>query len=473
MNILLANPPGHFARAGSRWPHRVEGGLGYVPFPFWLAYAASLIGREGFSVDLKDCIALEWSSHRLKEHIDHFKPDLIVMETSAPSYRFDIETLKIINNEEVPTAAVGYHATALPELHLRDGFQYVIIGEYELSLLHLARYLNGTEDTLPKTGIATKKNPQASNGPVVRDIDTLPLPARHLLPMERYVDAFAFGRSIQVITSRGCPFKCSFCCEALLPGKPGVRFRSPENVCNEIEHLMAKYQPDEIYFDDSSFTVNDQHVLGICREMQERKIEIQWSCMADAKVDIEILEEMARSGCRAIKFGVESADQEVLAKIPKHVNLNDIKQTVQTCRKLGIKTHATYMFGLPGENKKKAERTIDFALSLSTDTAQFSLATPYPGTRFYKKAHKNGWLISRNWEDFGSSVVVEYPDYKKDEILKIHRLALARWQRHLVFRKPGTVFHYLYTAYKRGGITGVLDKTLEGIHILLKGLRWI
>lgn len=473
MKILLLNPPGHFARAGSRWPHKNEGGLGYVPFPFWLAYAAALLEREGFTIDLKDCVALEWDALRLKEHVEQFKPNFLVMETSAPSYKFDIEALKTINSGGISTAAVGYHATALPELHLNDGFQYAIIGEYELSLLHLARYLEGSEAALPERGVATKDNPRVPHSSLFEDLDTLPLPARHLLPMERYVDVFVFGRSIQVITSRGCPFRCIFCCEAILPGKPGVRLRSHENVCNEIEHLIAQYNPDEIYFDDSSFTVNKQHVIDICRAMRERGLNIQWSCMADAKVDVDILEEMACGGCRAIKFGVECADQEVLSGIPKHVNLNDVRRTVEACRKLGIKTHATYMFGLPGETKEKAKKTIDFALSLGTDTAQFSLATPYPGTRFYEMAKEKGWLLDKGWEDFGSSVVIGYPDYSPEEIMEMHRLALAKWQRHIVFRKPGTVWHYIHTAYKRNGVRGVTNTVIEGACQLMKGLKWL
>ncbi len=473
MKILLINPPGHFARAGSRWPHKREGDLGYVPFPFWLAYAAALLEREDFAVDLKDCVALEWDALRLKEHIKQSKPDLLVMETSTPSYTFDIETLKTINPEGIPTAAVGYHATALPEFHLHDGFKYVIIGEYEVSLLHLARYLDGSEVALPETGLATRDKPRVSHGSFVQNLDTLPLPARHLLPMERYVDVFAFGRSIQVITSRGCPFRCIFCCEAMLPGKPGVRLRSHEKVCDEIEHLITQYNPDEIYFDDSSFTVNKQHVIDICRAMSVRGLNIQWSCMADAKVGDEVLEEMVKAGCRAIKFGVESADQEVLAGIPKHVNLNDVRRTVEACRKLGVKTHATYMFGLPGETREKAMKTIDFALSLGTDTAQFSLATPYPGTRFYEMVKEKGWLVDEDWQGFGSSAVIGYPDYSADKIMQIYQIALARWQRYVAFRKPGTVWHYVSTAYRRGGMIGVVSKVMEGFRLLIRGMKWI
>jgi len=473
VNILLINPPGNFARAGSRWPHKTGEGMGYVPFPFWLSCAGSFLKARGFEVDIKDCVALGWDMSRLKSYIVQFAPELLVMETSAPSYKYDIETLNQIRNDKIKITAVGYHATALPKLHLDDGFNYVIKGEYELPLYGLARYLDGTEKTLPKKGVASVENPDVENGGLIENLDDIPFPAREFLPMEKYVDVFAFGKSIQVITSRGCPFKCCFCCEALLPGKPSVRFRSPENVCNEIEQLIVEYQPDEIYFDDSSFTVSKKHIIGICEQMQKRNLNISWSCMADAKVDPDILNIMAKAGCRALKLGVESADSEVLANIPKHVNLDDVRRTINECKKVGIKTHATFMFGLPGETKDKAAKTIDFALSLGTDTAQFSIATPYPGTRFYDIATKEGLLVSDGWENFGSDAVISYPDYTRQDITEMHHWAVARWQRNLVINKPGTVLHYFKTAYRRNGINGILDTAIEGCRQLLKGLKWI
>ena len=151
MKILLINPPGNFARAGSRWPHKTDEGLSYVPFPFWLAYASSFLKSRGFEIDIKDCVALGWDRSRTKTHIGQFDPELLVMETSAPSYKYDIETLTQIRTDKIKVAAVGYHATALPKLHLDDGFDYVIKGEYELPLYELARYLNGTEKSGQQT----------------------------------------------------------------------------------------------------------------------------------------------------------------------------------------------------------------------------------------------------------------------------------------------------------------------------------
>ena len=469
---MLINPPGPFARAGSRWPHKSEGGFGYAAFPFWLAYTAALIEKEGFTVELKDCIALRWNMRQLAEHSSSFAPDLVIMETSAPSYQMDLETLRELKLQ-VPAAAVGFHATALPEMHLSDGFEYVIRGEYELSSLNLARYMSGTQNNLPESGIATKQNPSVALGPLTEDLDTLPYPARNLTPLENYIDVFAFGRSVQMITSRGCKFNCAFCTEPLLYGRPLYRKRSPDNICDEIEHIINTYNPDEIYFDDASFTNSEEHVISLCQKFKERGIDIQWSCMADAKVSAPVLKIMAETGCRAIKFGVESADEEVLRKIPKHVNLEDVRQTVQVCKKLGIKTHATFVFGLPGENKERARKTIDFALSLGSDTAQFSIATPYPGTRFYKMVEDQKWSMAKDWSLWGSTAVVGYPDYSREDIIEMCNLAVAKWQRQMAFKKPAAVLHYLSSAYQREGIRGTTRVLKEGGKALLKGLKWI
>lgn len=471
LKILLINPPGPFARAGSRWPHRTGGGFGYAPFPFWLASLASFLREKGFQVELQDCIARQWNTEQLAKYTKNFNPELVIVETSAPSYEMDLESLKELDLT-VPVAAVGIHATALPEQHLKDGLDYAIRGEYELSVLYLANYVSGREQELPPTGVASKENPTAGIGPVVEDLDSLPFPLRDSATLDNYVDVFAFGRSVQMITSRGCVYNCSFCTEPLLYGRPLYRRRSPDNVCDEIEYIIKNFHPDEIYFDDSSFTNKDEHVLDICRDMKERNINVKWSCMADAKVLPSTLEAMAEAGCRAIKFGVESADREVLKRIPKHINLDDVKHTVSTCKKLGIKTHATFVFGLPGETKEKAKKTIAFALSLGSDTAQFSIATPYPGTRFYKQVMENRWLKKDDFSLWGSTAVIGYPDYSSEDIIEMCNLAVGKWQRQMVLKKPSSVMHYLTSAYKRGGITGTLGIFKEGSKALIKGLKW-
>jgi radical SAM superfamily enzyme YgiQ (UPF0313 family) len=167
---------------------------------------------------------------------------------------------------------------------------------------------------------------------------------------------------------------------------------------------------------------------------------------------------MRGAGCRAYKFGVETGDPEVMRRIPKALDLAAVRRTVQDCRDLGIQAHATFLLGLPGENRERALRTIDFALSLDTHTLQFAIATPYPGTRFYERAREKGWLTKESWHDFdpAGEAVVSYPDYPSDEIVAMHELAWKRWQAHMLRHRPATVLHHFRNALRREGLPGVL-----------------
>jgi radical SAM superfamily enzyme YgiQ (UPF0313 family) len=468
MRVLVLNLPGPFCRAGSRWPHgRKEKGLGYNPFPFYLSYATSVLLKNGVEADIKDCIALEWDEKKLLNYFKKFQPEVIVVETSTPSYNYDI---KFINKLDCIKVAVGAHATATISQHISDGFDYVIVGEYDFSLLNLVKHLSGKVKTLPKN-IATKKTPRAQYIKLIEDLDSIPWPCWELMPMEKYSDPFCLGKNIAVLSSRGCPMNCSFCNISVFFGKPNYRTRDPVKVCDEIEFLISKHKPDEIYFDDDTITISKNHILSLCKEIKKRQFGIPWSCMGDAKVDADVLEAMAESGCRAMKFGVESADPKVLEKIPKHINLDDVKRTVKKCKEVGIKTHATYMFGLPGENKEKAIKTIKFALELGTDTLQFSIATPYPGTEFYKAAEENNWFTTKNWDMFNAAgtSVIGYSDYSEKEIIEIFKKAWTAWDRHMLVKKPGTILHHMYGVQRRNGFISVAKTIGWGCKRIIKG----
>jgi radical SAM superfamily enzyme YgiQ (UPF0313 family) len=293
------------------------------------------------------------------------------------------------------------------------------------------------------------------------------------MPMEMYNDPFCLGRNVAVMSSRGCIHNCSFCTLAVFYGKPNCRFRNPIKVCDEIENLINKYKLDEIYFDDDSITISKSHIISLCKEYKKRKFGIPFSCMGDCAVDNETLEIMKNAGCRAFKFGVESFDPEVLKRIPKHITSDDVKRVVKKCKQLGIKTHPTFVLGLPGETLESAKNTVNEAFKLDADTIQFSTATPYPGTRLYKMAEENGWFIKKDWRFFsgGGDVVLSYPEFTAKEIIDIYKEAWIRWERHLVFRKPKTLYQHLYGKLRREGAVPTLRLIISGTKKLIKGER--
>lgn len=451
MRLLLINPPGPYCRAGSRWPHtrkRRDIGIDYHPFPFGLGYAAARLRADGHEVRVADCIASALSNAELLGLTEAFSPDVIFMETSAPSFLDDVDTMRALNR---PCIAGGAHATVTWRDHLEAGFAAVVLGEYD-QVLDAACRLE------PQPWLATKSHEPREHAPLIADLDALPHPAWDLMPMEKYNDPICRGRSVTVMSSRGCPNACAFCTVTPFQGRRRYRMRDPKSVCDEIAMLIDRYHPDEIYFDDDTITANRQHMLALCEEYKRRQFGIGFCCMGNASVDRQVLAAMAEAGCRAYKFGVESADPEVLRRIPKRIDLEQVVRTVHDCHRLGILTHATFVFGLPGENRESAVRTIDFALRLRPHTLQFAIATPYAGTPLYEQARAQGWLVKENWKEFdpAGGAVLSYPGYSAQDIEEMHALAWSRWQWFMLTRHPMTLFHHFRNAWRREGLSGVV-----------------
>jgi len=451
LKVLLLNPPGHYCRAGSRWPHRRAAkrtGIDYHPFPFALGYAAARLRVDDHTVYFLDCIASGISDVELEDIAREFCPDVCLMETSAPSFFEDVYVMKML---DVPCIAAGAHATATVDDHLEAGFAAVIKGEYDQVASEAV-----TLSDAPWLG--TSENPDPTHAPLVTELDAIPYPAWDLMPMEKYNDPFCQGRTVTVLTSRGCPLSCEFCTIAPHQGKANYRRRDPKAICDEIAALIQQYNPDEIYIDDDTITINRKHVIAFCEEYERRGFGLPFSCMGNATVDREALEAMARAGCRALKFGVESGDPDVLRQVPKTMDLADVTRTVKDCRALGIQTHANFLLGLVGETEAKARRSIEFAINLNTHTLQFAIATPYPGTAFYRRAEENGWLTTESWKDFdpAGGAVVSYPNYPAHEIEEMYALAWRRWQWKMLTRHPKTVLHHFGNAYRREGVGGLV-----------------
>ncbi len=458
MKVLVLNPPGPYCRAGSRWPHALgpqDIGIDYNPFPFQLAYATSRLLSEGHEARIVDCVASRIDNSGLMDIVTDFNPDIVFMETSTPSFDADVATMR---NLDRPCIAGGSHATARPQQHLDAGFAGVIRGEYDGVI--------GEAVTLePRPWLATPDHatasgkPEATHAPLVTDLASVPYPPWEQMPMHRYGDSFCLGFAVTVLSSRGCPLQCCFCNLPHYHGRRNYRPRAAADVCDEIEALIERYQPHEIYFDDDTVTINRKHTLELSDEIARRDFGIPWSCMGNAPVDRDVLEAMARSGCRACKFGVESGDETVLKRIGKPLDLEAVKRTIRDCRDLGIRTHATYLLGLPGEDRDAARRTIDFALELGTNTLQFAIATPYPGTAFYKEAENNEWLTAQDGKlfDGAAHAAVSYPEYTADDILEMYDLAWRKWHMHMILRQPGTILHHFGNAYKRGGLRGLVN----------------
>jgi anaerobic magnesium-protoporphyrin IX monomethyl ester cyclase len=468
MNILIANPAlriplpdskeeRYFFQAGCRFPWSLrkekESYPRYSMFPFFLGYTAAVLERDGFDVKVIDGVPLNLSQEEFMRRTVEAKPHIILFEPATPAVNRVSETARQLAEQ---TGALivfaGSHVTSFPREVLTEHphVSFVMIGEYEMAFLALARRLREGKTCEGLRGVAyrtaTGEFAGGERALEIDPVDQLPPPARHLFPayfhrdLSRYHDGFCQHRpAIQLHSSRGCPFGCNFCLWIQVMYNNGKhRCFSAERVVDEMIEARDKFGAREIYFDDDDFTVRKEHVLAICREIQRRNLGIPWSVMGDAMAtDEETLEAMARAGCIGMKFGLESADPEVLRRINKPVKLDRVERVVRAARRLGIKTHMTVTFGLSGETHESMQRTFDFASRLDLDSVQFSVATPYPGTRFYKELEQAGRLRFEKWEDFdgANNAVFEADGLDPDVVERFEATAHGRWLRHKV-RSP-------------------------------------
>lgn len=454
MRVFLGNSPwrkkGFYGvRAGSRWPHFEEASHDYMPFPFFLAYAAAVLEEYDHEVLLVDGIAEGISEKDFIKRVLSFLPDLIVLEVSTISMEVDLalsRKLRKTAGEDVKIAFCGLHAYMYqPEFLEKHAFlDFILVGEYEYTLRDLAAHLEKGQSLEKVTGLIFREaggnvmaNPRR---PLISNLDELPWPARQHLPMKNYHDEPGNipRPSVQIQASRGCPFGCVFCAwPQIIYGSRKYRTRDPMDVVNEFEWLVKTCGFKSVYFDDDTFNIGESRILSICKGLKERRLETPWAamCRADTMTP-EMLESMVASGLHAVKYGVETADQSILKAIGKHLNIEKVKKTIQRTHELGVKTHLTFMFGLPGETRETARKTIELALALNPESLQFSIATPFPGSHFFNCLEKQELIRHQDFSRYDGfrSAVVRTESLSSEDLEEIVVAANASWQRNVLKR---------------------------------------
>lgn len=469
MKILIALPCGNIVRC--RFDLLIpKDSMKYFPFPWRIAFCTSVLKKHGYDVRMIDGIAEELTRDEFVSRFRDIDPDLVVWETTAASFEHDIETMNELKKVKpnVLVAASGYFATPMYKKCLDAGYDYVVVGEADYSVLDLVRYLNGELKTFPK-GVATRGQKLVPR-PIIENLDELPWPERDDLPMEKYNDPKLSGFNVVLISSRGCIWGCSFCYVPAMYGKVNYRTRSPKDVVDEMEFLLNKYDINELYLDDDNFGVNKEHVAGICNEIIKRGLKFNWNCMCDAKISYETLSLMRDAGCSGITIGGESADDDVLKHMEgKPITRKDIEDFVENCKELGIRSHITWVLGMPYSTKESDMETVRFAIDLPSDSLQFTICTPQPGTKMYEWCEKNNYLTTTDWEDFLASdkCVIDQPGYSHEEVEEVHGLAGKLWYRKMLFRNPGMVGNHLHNLYRYYGLGGMVTVALKSIRRLI------
>jgi radical SAM superfamily enzyme YgiQ (UPF0313 family)/MoaA/NifB/PqqE/SkfB family radical SAM enzyme len=445
--VLLLNLPWYKngrwgVRAGSRWPHLkddAEEGR-YLPFPFFMAYSASLLKQHGFDVHLVDALAEKIPLNQLLSRINKISPDLLVVETSTPSLRYDLALLEKLGSGNFRICLCGpEHNIRNPDFLLNHKFiDYILMGEYEYNLLNLTECISKNENPDKVKGLIYRNkdkiitNPQ---GPLI-DLDTLPWPLREGMPMASYMDtpgAIPLP-SVQMLASRGCPFRCKFCLwPQIMYGGNKYRARDVIDVVDEMEYLVKKKGFKSVYFDDDTFNVGKERMLKFCSQIKKRGLEnTPWAIMARADLmDEEILLAMKEAGLAAVKYGVESSEQSLLDNCGKEMDLQKAEKMILFTKSLGIKTHLTFTFGLPGETRETIRKTINYALKLKPASVQFSITTPFPGTEYFNELDSKGLVIDKDWDDYDGNFrsVIRLDSLSSKDLVSARRSACRAWDR--------------------------------------------
>lgn len=427
MKTLIINPPAEigFDRSG-RWPAKSMGGT-FIE-PLFLAYAAAVLEKERLPVELIDCRPFYISHEELLKKFDG-NVILAVIQTSTPSIELDLDTAKKIKDKfpEIKIALVGPHVSVLDKEIMAENeyIDFVARGEYDYTIRDLAKTLIAGANPAEVLGITFRQGraiTRTPNRPYIENLDELPFPARHLLPMNTYFDPmFKSKMTFRLMGSRGCPYQCTFCLWPQTMFGRKIRFRDPKKVVDEIEHFINVLGAKGFYFEDDTLTASPKHVMGICDELIRRGIKKSWSCLGRVdNLTEEMLKKMKKAGCYMIRFGPESSSQEILNNVKKGFTVEQMSRGFKLAKKAGIRVFASYVLGLPGETKKTLEDTLKFAIKSDHYAAQFGMAVPYPGTELYEEAEEKGWLKTKDWSKYNAAEdsVLEYPGLTAEEIAK-------------------------------------------------------
>ena len=376
-----------------------------------LSYLGAVLQREGVEVEVLNLLTARYSANKIKRKLEEYRPHVVGTSCATMSYPTASRVLKACKrfDPSVVTVIGGPHVsfTAKETLEHAPWIDIVVCGEGEETLAALIRALEGGASLRGVPGIAFREDGAivlTETRPPIEDLDALPMPARHLLPLSKYR---ALGAPASVITSRGCPYKCIFCSGPRLFGRR-VRFREPKLVVDEIEYIHKELGFDKMNIVDDTFTINHRHAREVCQEILRRGLKFQWNVFARADtVTEDILKIMKEAGCVWLLFGVESASPEILKTIKKGTTPDGVRRGVKLSAEAGIKVFNSFIIGLPGESPETAQQSLAFAQELDKQYGAkygFHLLSPLPGTELYERPEDYGLrILSRNWAKYDAN----------------------------------------------------------------------
>lgn len=427
--------------------------------PLGLAYIAAVFERRGIEVKIVDCLMEGWHDREeiqdnvirvglpfeeIEKIIAQYMPDMVGVNnlfTKQRSNAHKIYELAKKVNPRIITVAGGAHPTVLPQLVLSDeNVDFVVLGEGENTMLDIVDSIQGEKDLSGLDGVGFRQDGEIKIIPKTRfveNLDDIPFPARHLLNLEKYHGLGASHgqrkreRFSPIITSRGCPAKCTFCSANKVWGYK-YRYRSAENVIAEMRELKDKYQIEELMFEDDNFTMNISRAEQILDAMIAEKFDFVWDTpngVAVYALNETIISKMKASGCYKLNMAIETGNQLVMDNlIKKPLKLHKVKPLVEYARKVGLEVGMFLVIGMPGETEEQMWDSFKFAAELELFTPHVSIATPYPGSELYEVCVENKYLAEGfSFDDlYIRSYAIATPEWDGEKLAAI-RMAGSRF----------------------------------------------
>jgi radical SAM superfamily enzyme YgiQ (UPF0313 family) len=491
VDILFVNPPSPDGGIWIRSQHRV--GRRSRENMIWgqvsLAQLAAVMHPD-YTVAVIDAIAERMTWPQFEAKLNELKPKYYVTQMTAPTLTNDNYGCFLAKSIGAITIAFGTHVTPLAVETMRPHppLDFCLRGEPEMTLRELVDTIEGrttfspeiehlyrstdpewspkVAERMPNTdqydlshvkGLVWRRGAEIVRNPdrnFIPNLDDLPLPMHHLLPLDKYRTPVLKGSYQFIVTSRGCTAGCIYCIKHV-SYQAGLRLRSPENILAEIKMLYdlgVRY----IHMYADLFTANRDQVMGICKLIIESGMKIGFTCNSRVDyVDKEMLEMMAKAGCDVISWGIESANEDILKKARKGTTAERARKSLRYAKDAGIRNLGYFIIGLPGETYETIQETIDFSKQLPLDLAIFHIAAPYPGTPFFFQVMENNWFKpGTRWEqvDMDQSTVLQYGNLNAEDLEREARRAMREW----MFR-PGPIMTYLKTLRNVSALRSALN----------------
>ena len=445
-HVTLVNPP--YPRGA---PHSIF-------IPLGLSYLAAVLEKNHYQVDVIDCQVLKPTREELEDEIIKRQPDMVGITSTTLTYKPALEIVKTAREARPDCLIIlgGSHVTIMDEQSLREQPEadIVVRGEGEQTMLELAHHISKSnlKDFHAVAGITFRKNEQivrTPNRPFIKNLDELPYPAHKYFPLKKYR---LFGKTyLPIITSRGCPFQCTFCLASRMCGKQ-FRARSPKNVVDELEWLRDTHGADAFAFYDDTFTFDRKRAQEICEEMKARKVGLPWDCRTRVdRVSEEVLARMGAANCQLIHFGVESGSQKILDAMRKGTTVEQNEKAITWAKEAGISVAISVVVGYPGETEDMLKQTLDFIGRTEPDYVYVCQAIPYPGTDLYDLLKELGWEMSTEWNHYDEQTQVF-----KNPILPPQKIEEMRRTFYNNFFSPS---YYLHKSLKRDFYSQIMART--------------